>query len=569
MPSSTRRVSAATASVVFAVALVIFLSACVGRTLSRPAIIGASASSGVGAEIAPRHADISRIFDPAEAMHVDLESVLNAAILPGGMDPIMLADPSFYLEPEKVGREQLAAAAKQNATIVIGVDALFWSVYGSRFDASQSGVSRTARADCLRAACARLELFKVPILLGDLPDMSVASDKGVPGTWIPSEEDLAALNTQLREWAASRPNVVLLPVSDLVTRMHAGDFDAPQGPLIQKDNLHPTATGLAVMLYAGLEELHRRGLIERSEFVASVDELLARLPREAERVRSSRRSGKLALLGLLSTHREWLKAAEAKDCERAAELGERVFRGASRIKEPPHEFAGVAAVFSLDTYGFYCPDARRNVAQWRERLVPMVQSPMPDPWPFELWGSMNAFLDDDRRTLDRLLELKGTLKELPKAYDEIVKDTYSRTVRQSPARSAELFPSPQPLLDVFARRVKLQTEYAKKRSKDESRFKLLASSEELLAKTTDPVLREDVERRIREIKDPMLELERGLVHVGADYAELEWAYEQAGRTDATALVRSAAEEQINPERYALGKQYFAKQLEAAQPKASE
>lgn len=565
----SRRVAAAAAHVFLAAAIVLFLGACVGRTLSRPAIIGASASSGVGAEIAPPNSDGNQASDPAEAVHVDLESVLNAAILPGGMSPIMLADPSFYLEPEKVGREQVAAAVEQRATIIIGVDALFWSVYGSRFDASQPGVSETARSDSLRAACARLEQFSVPMLLGDLPDMSVASDKGVPAKWIPSAAELDALNTQLREWASNRPNVVILPVSELVTRMRTGELDAPQVPLIQKDNLHPTATGLAVMLYTGLEELHRRGLIERSEYVASLDELLARLPREAERIRSSRRSGKLALLGLLSTHREWLKAAEAKDCERAAVLGEKVFRGASRIKEPPHEFAGVAAAFSLDTYGFYCPDARRNVAQWRERLVPMVQSAMPDPWPFELWGSMNSFLDEDQRTLDRLLELKGSLKELPKAYDEIVKDTYSRTVRQSPARSAELFPSPQPLLDVFARRVKLQTEYAKKRSKDESRFKQLASTEELLTTITDPVIREDVERRIREIKDPMLELERGLVHVGADYAELEWAYEQAGRADAATIVRSAAEEQINPERYTLGKQYFAKQLEAAQPKASE
>ncbi|HZW07700.1 MAG TPA: hypothetical protein VFF65_11315, partial [Phycisphaerales bacterium] len=103
--------------------LLAVIAGCTAAPLSRPAILGASASAGFGCEITA---------DDGRPYLVDLEAVYQAMVPGWHDDPIFLADAGFYSRPREAPAEQMDAALARNPSVIVAVDYLFWSVYGAR-----------------------------------------------------------------------------------------------------------------------------------------------------------------------------------------------------------------------------------------------------------------------------------------------------------------------------------------------------------------------------------------------------------------------------------------------------
>ena len=114
---------------------------------------------------------------------------------------------------------------------------------------------------CLEPMCAA----NIPIVLGDFPDMHSAIGGGmISAPMVPSVECLAALNARVAQWALTKKNVCIVPLSKLTQDLlqkkpiHAAgrDWEAKSlGPLLQKDRLHPTFAGTVTVLAATLDAL--------------------------------------------------------------------------------------------------------------------------------------------------------------------------------------------------------------------------------------------------------------------------------------------------------------------------
>ena len=124
------------------------------------------------------------------------------------------------------------------------------------------------RMELLDNALACLEPFcaaNIPVVLGDFPDMHSAIGGGmISAPMVPSVECLNALNARVAQWALSKKNVCIVPLSKLTQDLlqkksiHAAgrDWDAQTlGPLLQKDRLHPTFAGTVTVLAATLDAL--------------------------------------------------------------------------------------------------------------------------------------------------------------------------------------------------------------------------------------------------------------------------------------------------------------------------
>jgi hypothetical protein len=166
----------------------------------------------------------------------------------------------FFADPLPTGQAMVAAGKAVDPTLVVGIDYLFWFGYG----AFKTEDDRMAMLD---RGLALLETFSCPVLVGDLPDVRDASGDPSSGRGrgllapeqVPGPESLKNLNERLRGWANTRKNVVVVPLADLVARLHSGkDVEIhgnrwsgeALGGLIQKDRLHPTLQG-AIALWLG------------------------------------------------------------------------------------------------------------------------------------------------------------------------------------------------------------------------------------------------------------------------------------------------------------------------------
>jgi hypothetical protein len=221
--------------------------------LDRILVLGASLSHGYGLE---REVGAS----------VHLSDVVEAS-LRGGHEPVRSqAALLFFVDPLSTGRSEVAASKTVEPTLVVGIDFLFWFGYG----AFPADADRMAMLD---KGLALLEVFSCPVMVGDFPDVADASrdpsrggEKGrlLGPEQVPQPETLKKLNGRLHAWASTHPNVVVVPLGDLVARLHSGkdvevhgnrwsgsDLDA----LIQKDRLHPTLQGAIALWLGALEAL--------------------------------------------------------------------------------------------------------------------------------------------------------------------------------------------------------------------------------------------------------------------------------------------------------------------------
>jgi len=135
----------------------------------RIAIIGASVSDGFGVRLraaAPK-ADGTR-----PSVGVDLAALLRAAASdPEGVSVSSHATSRFFLSPETVAKGSVRKVLLEKPTLVLAIDWLFWSSYGSRRADGEPVRNCDDRAERLERALAALQPLVdtgVPIVLGDL-----------------------------------------------------------------------------------------------------------------------------------------------------------------------------------------------------------------------------------------------------------------------------------------------------------------------------------------------------------------------------------------------------------------
>lgn len=239
----------------FPLALLLLLALC-GANLraadspwSRVVVIGASASAGFV---------LAEPLGGAETTRCKLNYYLDAAIAAPHAPVKNLATALLFMNPEAFAPLQIAAATNARPTLVIGVDFLFWFCYGD-------GNSDAVRAQRFEHGLKLLEKISGPLVVGDIPDASFATNSGIISSeQVPSETARRAANQRLAAWAAAHPQVVVVPLAKFMrdtmanaaVQFHGQTLPAGKTrALLQGDQLHPNPHGVAVLTLGILDAL--------------------------------------------------------------------------------------------------------------------------------------------------------------------------------------------------------------------------------------------------------------------------------------------------------------------------
>jgi len=217
--------------------------------LERVAVIGASVSAGYG------------LPEIKKGAHLTLSQVIDASV-PGKHQPC-LDRSSLLAFADTLGssKSALSALQKDDPTLVVALDYLFWFGYGSGWNGEKQ------RLAGLELGLKSLEGLQCPVLLGDFPDMRSALNarvKILPPDAVPDPATLVKLNARLAAWAKEHHNVILVPVSKLMGTLLAGE-DLRVGPnlwtknvvpeLLQDDGLHTSIEGTTGLWLFAVERL--------------------------------------------------------------------------------------------------------------------------------------------------------------------------------------------------------------------------------------------------------------------------------------------------------------------------
>jgi len=161
----------------------------------------------------------------------------------------------LFMQPELLAGQQVTQALTNQPTLVIGIDFLFWFCYGA-------GRTDAERLERFEQGLKLLEKFETPLVVGDLPDASATVNIMLRPEQMPSLTTIAAANQRLKAWAAARPQVTVVALSEFMRHAMADraitirDYVLPAGTtrqLLQDDKLHPNALGAATLALAVLE----------------------------------------------------------------------------------------------------------------------------------------------------------------------------------------------------------------------------------------------------------------------------------------------------------------------------
>jgi len=224
--------------------------------LQRVFCLGASASGGYGWNIELKtRAKVGLLLDQMLVGERPASTDLGSSML--------------FQAPERMGASQIDAALEGDASLVVGIDFLFWFAYTPRRERSAT----VSRLDRLEEGLAQLDRLDCPVVVGDIPDMRVAlTGEGFMGQpllqpyMVPASEDFPVLNARVREWAADREDTVVVPMHEFVRRAIEGEVLEVRGnrwdakkirEFLQADMLHPTVEGAFGLLTLALDELVR------------------------------------------------------------------------------------------------------------------------------------------------------------------------------------------------------------------------------------------------------------------------------------------------------------------------
>jgi len=213
---------------------------------TRVVMIGASATAGFTA---------SEMLGGTNTQYLRLSRYLDAALM-APHEPVQnFAHALFFMQPEAAGQSQIKEALESKPTLVIGVDFLFWFCYGD-------GRTDQERLKRFEHGLKLLEPIACPLVLGDIPDASPAVNGMLSPKQIPSAPAMVAANRRLKEWAAGRPRVVIVPLAAFMRAATANQSLSvrrhtwPEGrtrELLQDDMLHPSPPGAVALSLAILD----------------------------------------------------------------------------------------------------------------------------------------------------------------------------------------------------------------------------------------------------------------------------------------------------------------------------
>jgi len=231
------------------IALVQLSAGAADSAWQRVVMIGASASAGFVA---------SEPFGGTNTTECRLSYYVDAAITAPHAPVKNLASALVFMNPEAFEPLQIVAATNARPTLVIAVDYLFWFCYG------EAG-SDAERAKRFEQGLKLLDQIPCPLVVGDIPDASAATNTGmISMQQVPSEAARHAANQRLHEWAAAHPNVVVVPLAEFMRATMANQPVKLRGQtlaagktraLLQADELHPTPRGAAVLALGILDAL--------------------------------------------------------------------------------------------------------------------------------------------------------------------------------------------------------------------------------------------------------------------------------------------------------------------------
>lgn len=237
------------------------------QPLQRVCVLGASMSNGM---------------EPGE----DFANVLDATLRRDHDAVRSKTNLMFFASPIETAEEQIAYASESEATLIVGVDFLFWLGYGLKNAHGRPLASEKERLALLDKGLSLLEPFECPLVLGDFPDMSDAIGSMLLEAQVPAPETRAALNARLREWAAERKHVVVLPLDEMMSKLRAGKevtigrhtWPADSTDvLLRPDRLHPTVEGQVAIAHLVAHELVRAGLVSADEVELDLAAVFERL----------------------------------------------------------------------------------------------------------------------------------------------------------------------------------------------------------------------------------------------------------------------------------------------------
>lgn len=255
-----------------------------GHLYDRIAVVGASASDGFGVSLradappADSNASVDPNAKPTGAkkptpVQLNLSDVLRhaAKTTTDGTtsQPVIMHHYSsgfFFTNPGPIGQGEIYRALKIKPTLVLGLDFLFWYVYGT---VTADGKPMTTGADRLSNLELGLEQLDrivnagIPLVIADIADMHDAIGKMLSENQVPDIDTIEKVNKRIMEWVKARPLVKIMPLSQILeTLKKGGSIDlagkswnpAELGALLQDDQLHPTFAG-TVVIAAGLIDL--------------------------------------------------------------------------------------------------------------------------------------------------------------------------------------------------------------------------------------------------------------------------------------------------------------------------
>lgn len=265
--------------------------------IERVTTIGASATAGFGVYFWRFEGD-RRVRDST-----DLARMIRSA----SDDQVVvsnLGSGQFFMNPEGMGTLAVDRAMKQAPDLVVAIDFLFWFVYGTVGPEARRMSTHEERLAMLERGLDvldRLVEAGIPVVVGDIPDMSKAGSTILMKGQVPPEKTRIAANRRIAAWLAERPTARFLSLARL-QRLLAGDEaieieggvvpESERTWLLQRDRLHPTVGGLAVIvnqLFAMLAEdgelgprvpTHETGYGDQVERITGLPEMRLQDPME-------------------------------------------------------------------------------------------------------------------------------------------------------------------------------------------------------------------------------------------------------------------------------------------------
>lgn len=210
----------------------------------------------VGASVTAGFTESEPLGGPSTT-RLRLDRYVDAALQVPHTSVTNLGNTFFFLHPSLIGRRQIEQAQKHRPTLIIGLDFLFWFLYGE-------GKTDADRLRRFEQGLSLLEAVECPLVLGDIPDASAAVNGMLRPEQMPGSNAIAAANRRLAEWAKGRNQVVIVKLSEFMRNALANHaiqlrgHTLPAGQtrrLLQDDLLHATPHGCAALALAALEAI--------------------------------------------------------------------------------------------------------------------------------------------------------------------------------------------------------------------------------------------------------------------------------------------------------------------------